>query len=373
MRGLGNLSSKFFLILPVILVAILFLHLPSQAGRQETKVVTYNLYIGAEIQSLAGIANPIDFVFGVKDALDQIADNDFSERAIALAAVIAEKDPHLIGLQEVYKFTSSIPGSDGSPPFIDYLVELQSALSAQGACYEVVATVENFNQRIPSVPTYGDVTILDRDVILARCGVDAEIVDLTKFSLCRPSEDGCNYTNVAVAATPVGDIAFERGYVAVDTIYGRFFNTHLEVRDPDPDNPLSRFVQRAQAMELINAIAVAESIKSAHGPVIVVGDINSSPKDPDDIQGFQPPYMQFESAGYVDAWTLRPGKPKGFTCCFEEDLSMPADLYERIDVIFSYETPNRVKANVLGNDEADQTDSGLWPSDHAGVAARIEF
>ena len=68
----------------------------------------------------------------------------------------------------------------------------------------------------------------------------------------------------------------------------------------------------------------------------------------------------------VTAW-----KTEGLTV--DEDLSIPADLYERIDVIFSNEVPNRVKANVLGNDEADQTPSGLWPSDHAGVAARIEF
>jgi endonuclease/exonuclease/phosphatase family metal-dependent hydrolase len=317
-----------------------------------------------------------EFLGGVEDALDQVAANDFTERAEAIAALIVEKDPYLLGLQEVYKFTS-YAGLNGSPPFLDYLVEIKEALSEQGACYEDVATVTNLDTNsdlgpIP-VPNYGPVGITDRDVILARCGLEYEVVDLTGFPLCRPSDDGCNYTNVALAATPVGDIAFERGYVAVDTIYGRFFNTHLEVRDPDPDNPLSRLVQRAQAMELINAISVAASNDPPPGPVIVVGDINSSPEDPDDIPDFQPPYMQFESAGYVDAWTLRPGKPKGFTCCFDEDLSIPADLYERIDVIFSYETPSRVKANVLGNDEADQTASGLWPSDHAGVAARIKF
>ena len=100
---------------------------------------------------------------------------------------------------------------------------------------------------------------------------------------------------------------------------------------------------------------------------------NSSPEDPDTIPGFKPPYMQLEFAGYVDAWTLRPGKPRGFTCCFDEDLSITGDLYERIDVIFSDEIPNRVNANVLGNDAADQTPSGLWPSDHAGVAARMKF
>jgi hypothetical protein len=377
MRGFGNLSSKFYLILPVILVAILFLHMPSQAGRQETKVVTYNLYLGAEIQSLAGIEDPTDFVLGVKDALDQIAANDFSERAVALASVIVEKDPQLIGLQEVYKFTSSLPYLNDSPPFLDYLEELQFALAEQGACYEVVATVENFDLRetpIP-VPTYGAVTILDRDVILARCDVDAEPVVLQNTSDCRTSLDGCNYSYFAFALTPVGVIAFERGFVAVDTIFGRFFNTHLEVRNPDPSNPASPMIQRLQAQQLINAINEINSDDPPSGPVIVVGDINSSPVDPYDPLELplQPPYMQFGTAGYIDTWTLRPGKPKGFTCCFGEDLSVPADLYERIDVVFSDEPPYRVKANVLGNDEADQTDSGLWPSDHAGVAARIEF
>jgi hypothetical protein len=70
---------------------------------------------------------------------------------------------------------------------------------------------------------------------------------------------------------------------------------------------------------------------------------------------------------------LRPGKPKGFTCCYDEDLTIPADLYERIDMIFSSVEPIRVKANVVGNDEEDQTFSGLWPSDHAEVVDRMKF
>lgn len=372
MRRVSAIFPNVFVWGFAIFMAILFLHLPNYAMGQETTVVTYNLFLGAEIQSLADATSIGEFLDGVKAALDRVAVNDFSERAEALAAAIVEKDPELIGLQEVYNFTS-FAGLNGSPPFFNYLDELIAALSARGACYVDVATVANLDFGPIPVPTYGLVSITDRDVILARCDVDAEIVNLAPVCPGRESVNGCNYAVVAIANTPVGSIPFQRGYLAVDTESGRYFNTHLEIRDPQPGNPLSPLVQRFQSMELIAAIAAINILIPPPGPVIIVGDINSSPEDPDTIQGFKPPYMQLEFAGYVDAWTLRPGKPKGFTCCFDEDLSIPANLYERIDVIFSDEIPNRVKANILGNDEADQTPSGLWPSDHAGVAARMKF
>jgi hypothetical protein len=56
-------------------------------------------------------------------------------------------------------------------------------------------------------------------------------------------------------------------------------------------------------------------------------------------------------------------------------LNPESMLYERVDVIFVSESPiNMIKANAVGNDEANKTiPSGLWPSDHAGVVARGEF
>jgi hypothetical protein len=35
--------------------------------------------------------------------------------------------------------------------------------------------------------------------------------------------------------------------------------------------------------------------------------------------------------------------------------------------------PYRVQAHVIGRDADDRTPSGLWPSDHAGVVARLFF
>ena len=69
----------------------------------------------------------------------------------------------------------------------------------------------------------------------------------------------------------------------------------------------------------------------------------------------------------------------GFTCCQNEFVDNPvSELYERIDVIladFGGLEPKLEKAKfyVLGDQPADATPSGLWPSDHAGVAAKLEF
>ena len=277
-----------------------------------------------------------------------------------------------MGLQEVYRLTTSISVLDDQPPFLDYLEELLNELILKGECYYAAATVTNLDFGPIPTPLYGYVSVTDRDVILAKCDIETAVVDLAGFCPERQSIDGCNYQVVAEAETPVGPIAFQRGYVGVDTMYGRFFNTHLEVRDPDPRNPLSPLVQRLQAQELLSVLNVLTSINPPIGPTIIVGDINSSPEDTGDIMGVESPYTQLANV-YYDTWTLRPGKPKGYTCCFAEDLSVNADLYERIDMIFTNQFPDRIKANVVGNNKSDQSFSGLWPSDHAGVVARIKF
>lgn len=355
----------------VIFLAVLLLQLPNLAAAQELNVLTWNLYLGAEIQSLAAAQSSDEFFAGVQEALGQIAANNFPDRAAALAAAIIEKDPHVVALQEVYNFT--INEQNAQPPFRDYLYDLLAALEAQGVYYDVAATVENLNLSLPFGPV--EVGVIDRDVILAREDIQTQVVDLSAFCPGRASVDGCNYAFVAGISIPgVGPIEFKRGYVAVDILSGapavRIFDTHFEVRDPQPGNPLSPLVQRAQALELT---AVLSSVAPPDIPLIVAGDINSSPEDTDLLFGLYPsPYMQLTQNNY-DIWTLRPGKPAGYTCCYAEDLSMAADLYERIDVIFSNQLPDRVHANVVGNDETDRTPSGQWPSDHAGVAARMVF
>lgn len=90
------------------------------------------------------------------------------------------------------------------------------------------------------------------------------------------------------------------------------------------------------------------------------------------------PYMQFALAGYSDAWLLRPGNVPGLTCCQLTDLSnRKAELYERIDMLFSLEPPTKVKdARVVGTIASSKTPphgQGLWPSDHGAVSGGLQF
>jgi endonuclease/exonuclease/phosphatase family metal-dependent hydrolase len=235
---------------------------------------------------------------------------------------------------------------------------------------------------------------VDRDVILARTDTVVDPLPVTLPGLvCRASQQGCNYQVVLPVAVELPEgvlqVNFERGFVAVDAMVEgteyRFVNTHLEVREPQPGNVASRVFQTAQAAQLIGALAFF----TPPGLIqIVVGDINSAPEDqpvpgplplpPPFEAGLVPPYLQFVDAGYTDTWTLRPVARPGFTCCQDPDLRNPrSTLDERIDMIFASDTPTAVsQARVVGARIADKTrppGPRLWPSDHGGVVATLDF
>lgn len=124
---------------------------------------------------------------------------------------------------------------------------------------------------------------------------------------------------------------------------------------------------------------------------LVIGDINSAREDgfgtlPTPVGALPPPYSIFADVyGFTDAWTKQPAAPKGKgaplkanTCCQAEDLANARSaLYERIDIIFTLNADIRVPdAKLLGESIGDKTlpkAFGVWPSDHASVAARIQY
>ena len=130
----------------VLVLATLFMQGGTWAMAEGVTVMTQNLYLGAEIQSLADAESAEDFLEGAQAALLKVAANNFPERAAAEAAEIAEKRPHLVGLQEVYNFM--INDSNTGPPFRDYLTDLLNALEAHNAFYEEVAVVKNLDIEI---------------------------------------------------------------------------------------------------------------------------------------------------------------------------------------------------------------------------------
>jgi len=375
--------------------------------QSEIKVMTQNQYLGADLAALLTASDPILFNQELVALLQKIAGSRFHERAQRQAALIANESPHVVALQEVWRFDciDLLPPQENqgcqdpmiAGAFLDQLDETLAALKARGLKYKPIARVKNLDASVVAFPELppgipfsinGVPAILqtiDRDVILVRNDVPAKVANLQLFCGDRVSLDGCNYQVVAVAQLPLpdgttADVPVQRGFVAIDArVAGknyRIVNTHLEVREPQPGNPISQVFQAVQASELIGVLQATTPIGKS---LLVLGDFNSSPEDagvPD--AGIIPPYQQLAAAGYTDGWTLgRPAVP-GFTCCQAEDLlNKQSQLYERIDLILSWPAPARIKdIRVLGTKQWDKTGPPaprLWPSDHAGVAAALRF
>lgn len=413
-----------------ILTTVLSASLLGAAGSAtaaDFEVMTQNQYVGTE---LIGLVSEPDFNAAVVAALQTRAASLPAERAAALAALIAKRSPAVAGLQEVYRFTcyEQIPvpgdgkGCDDQSIAGAFTDQLDDTLAALGGRYVAAAQVVNLNlpvdlglppplDQLPGIPVVlpdGTVILLgvvDRDVIIARSDVAYQPIDFTQLQafvpeICtRPSADGCKYQNYASADLtlpvpfPPGFITrtvrFERGFVGVDALVNgmpyRFVNTHLETR-LESFGPLGRYYQTAQATELHGTLQVLEAV-SPQARTVVVGDFNSDPRDVEEIPGLVPPYQIFagESGGYTDVWTLRPGTATGqgaplvgLSCCQDEDLgNHRSALYERVDLIFALTAPRKaLQVRLLGESVADKTwppGHGVWPSDHASVAARLRY
>jgi hypothetical protein len=153
--------------------------------------------------------------------------------------------------------------------------------------------------------------------------------------------------------------------------------------------PETRLLQVGQAYELLG---MALNTWDGSKKLIVTGDLNSDPTDIIPVPPYPatlpwaptlpvaPPYQILAYGGFTDAWLLRPQPAEaGYSCCQAETLdNRAAAFYERIDLIFTLTRPARVlDMRLLGNTMGDKTlppgTTGLWPSDHASVAAKLQF
>jgi endonuclease/exonuclease/phosphatase family metal-dependent hydrolase len=63
----------------------------------------------------------------------------------------------------------------------------------------------------------------------------------------------------------------------------------------------------------------------------------------------------------------------GLTCCHGDDLrEVGGPFYSRIDYVLLRNGFKAVAAGIVGEEPSDRL-SGLWPSDHAGVWARLRL
>lgn len=347
----------------LVLAAALFAGCNGDPDQTEVRAMTYNLAVGIDLDTIFLQPTLLDVMKQAEVAWGQKDQSDFALRAVAIAAEIDAARPDLVGLQEVAQYWSQSPPDGPKPPFgpgtpaatlaKDFLVLLLAQLQARGLDYAVVndgtteGIVENADVEVTGATTAGvptaDYRIVDREVVLARAGVEVLAVRKGNFA--------------AAIAVPVPGLPepypYKRGWVAVDARKGgkafTFVSTHLDAFDPR--------VQSAQATELL-------ALAPSSAPTLVVGDMNS---DPQDVAW--PAYGMLVSAttGYSDsAAEVGAG---GDTCCYDAVCSDPgATLTRHIDLVLRSPHFEARSAAIHGTAMVSTSLGNRWPSDHAGVS-----
>lgn len=330
---------------------------PQPPAQHQMTVMSRNAYHGvdAEILALPGATSFPDLLNRVAAVYLGYHARNFPERAQALAAEIEATQPALIGLQEAVLVRTG-PFNNPAPAVtvdLDYVQILLDALEDRGLHYAVVAEKRGFDFELPSALGF-DVRHTDREVILARSDMPPGHLRISNV------QTGQFAVNCQIPSQMFGPITLLRGWASVDVWTRgrefRFISTHL-----DGDClPFTSYFQVAQARE------VRDGPADTLLPVVFAGDINASPLDP-----VPSAYQVFADASFADAWSVA-GSGDGFTCCQDDFLLNPVSILDtRIDVVLFRGNFNVHSVTVTGDDPADRTFSGLWPSDHAGVAATL--
>lgn len=335
---------------------------PAFPGGETLTVLTRNMYMGGDVNLVFGadLTDPASVAAAATAVWGQIQATDFPERARALAAEIDDARPHLVAIQEVPQYV--ILNSAFQPVGLqDHLGILLAEL--QGLPYTVAAVQEATTAVMPVVFPTGlhYIQYTDRIAVLVRDDLSVTEVDRDTYQ--------AHYQ-----LAPTLDV--RRGWIRVSAEVGgvpyHLVTTHLEVQRFAP-------IQEGQVQELIHSVTA-----DLDGVTVLMGDLNSDAEAGPGAPSWTPSYGALIDAGFQDAWKLdHPGRATtGYTCCQEKELlNETSDLDQRIDFVLIRSTdrqgsqkrlPGSIHVERVGEDAADRTDpDGLWPSDHAGLLARL--
>jgi hypothetical protein len=379
--GLGVRSAIVALALGILIFA-----LPAAAGAKaggnsahvvlkggpKVTVMTRNLFLGADLGPALSAPTLEDAVDGGGVIWKEVEATNFPERAVPLAKEIKESGADLVGLQEVALWRQQIPSDIAAPPTgvgapatevkYDFLALLMDQLRAIGANYEVANVQEEFDAELPvdldaSNATGGafgaelDGRLTMRDVILRR--TDSKV----QTSQPQSGHYATLFTPLVGGAIP---LPVKRGWLSVEASLGkrhfRFVNTHLEAFG-DPA------IRAAQARELFAPGGPLDTQEQ----VILVGDLNSGDGARDNIHGAdQLAFQALVEFGMTDNGAVQ-------SCCYANLFDPAQEFDHTVDHVMTKPALKTHDTYVTGNDPAERTPSGLWPSDHGGVVATLHI
>jgi endonuclease/exonuclease/phosphatase family metal-dependent hydrolase len=318
----------------------------------DVTVMSRNLYLGADLIKSATAPNRAALEQAATETLATVRQTNFPVRAKAIAQEIRATKPDLVGLQEVALWRKTADGvqtdaKDASIVVYDFLQILQQELRAAGQRYKVVVSQDEADFEVPTSQGF-DIRLTMRDAILVRTGKQARVKAGKTYK--------GHYAQNFQITVPTTTITSLRGWVATDAkIRGRkfrFVNTHLEA--------YGGAIREAQAKQLVGS---SGPLRSKKVPAILVGDLNSDPRD-NTIDGAA--YKAVTGAGFKNAFSSPPA-----TSGQNETVdNTPSTLRAFIDHILFRPAMKVLDTEVVGDQESDKI-QGLWPSDHAGVVAKL--
>ena len=315
------------------------------------RLVTQNMYVGSSFSALSTAQTQQQLFAAVATIYNNILASKPAERATAMAREIARHRPDLVALQEAAMLRTG-NGGPATTVRSDLLQSLLDELAGLGQRYRAVAIVPGLDAQVSSALGF-DVRVTIQDAILVRAGSDeleVSNLQIEQFGIKRS------------APTLLGPFTDPRGWTAIDVkMRGhrfRFVTTHLDSIVPA--------IRVAQAKELLLTAA------NTNLPVVMAGDFNIATDT--SLDPSFPAYQAIINAGFTDAWQSKRAPDPGFTAHQAENLLNPTSLLNhRIDLVLFRGGFGVADISLIGNQPADRTSSGLWPSDHAGVAATLRL
>lgn len=351
---------------------------PKKPESVPVKVMTRNLYLGADLSPALAANTFEEFTAANGDILEEVDRTKFPRRAIGLAQEIKQTKPDLIGLQEVAWWrTNATPGAPAQgtegkftalTDRYNFLQLLLDELDKQGMNYDVAVEKVEFDFEAPADTDNnpntglagGDIQgrLTMRDVILVNA--DSKV----KAKAKKPRSG--SFVNLFTPNISGFDVPITRGFAAADVTVQkgkgkdtvkkkfRFVNTHLEAFDDETQRPSIRALQ---AQELLDGPAKGKR-------VILLGDFNSNVPgvQPGDEQAFQ----TLLDGGFSRRSTQSPA-----SCCVSDLFTSPTTEFDHvIDQVLA--NSNKVKlagSRVTGLEQVN----GIYNSDHAGVFSKLKL
>jgi endonuclease/exonuclease/phosphatase family metal-dependent hydrolase len=360
-----------------LIAVLLLVPIASADAKPATvKVMTRNLFLGADLGPGTGAKDLQGLVNGAGQILNQVDANNFPVRAKGLANEILTNKPDLVGLQEASLWRTQPCDKNPLPPSAtqiryDYI---QLLLAELGSSYKLALAKPEFDFEVwantdgnaatagPGCPMGSEINgrLTMRDAILVRKGVKVSRAKSGTFK-------------TLLRLKPAGvDVDVTRGWTALDATVGgkkfHFVNTHLEAFDNSTTNNTNTgkslgngAIRELQAKELVAKGGPATSKL----PVILVGDLNSDVKT-EVKKGDALAYRALLNAKFAERSVT-----KTLGCCLQGDVlstsggNNPKDFNHKVDHVMT-NAPKKVKF-LAGVVTGLKPLNGFYDSDHAGL------